>query len=426
MGGVLGDQKILGSQSASPFLVGGIQGLGGVLGESSFGSDSQLLALLHDGIAITQGLWPSFQRSLSHSFKLTTALAHKVEITRRLNQSLSVSEIASLDIIFQLFERTSLAHTLSTIRDGSVTCDESVAFREMLRVLYILLLEEGVECQVKVNGFANRYVVLVEMLSHSAAFITQITAQEMLGSAILLHDRQARYFEGLLAESLQVSTALDITLLALTALLEKFAIVDELTPYLALTVTTVDTAALAESAKVQSLLQGRSTDAVRFITLGFRLGDETYLGWVLNTESTGLTQYEQYPFNSLTRFGNRYLGAGEMGICELSGNTDNGQLIAAKLKTGVTDFGSPMRKRIDRAYLGITSEGDILLKVTSDKGVEDWYSLSPRTGDIHTERVKLGKGVKSRYWQFELTNSEGAHFELESLELVPIILSRRL
>jgi hypothetical protein len=150
------------------------------------------------------------------------------------------------------------------------------------------------------------------------------------------------------------------------------------------------------------------------------------LGWVLNTESSGVTQYDQYPFNSLTRFGNRYLGAGAMGICELSGDTDNGQLIAAKLKTGVTDFDSPMRKRVDRAYLGITAEGDILLKVTTDKGVEDGYQCTPRVGDIHTERVKLGKGVKSRYWQFELSNSEGANFELESLEWVPIILSRRL
>jgi hypothetical protein len=61
-----------------------------------------------------------------------------------------------------------------------------MAFREVLRVLFILLLEEGVACQVKVNGFANRYLVLVEMLSHSATFMTQITAQEMIASAILI------------------------------------------------------------------------------------------------------------------------------------------------------------------------------------------------------------------------------------------------
>jgi hypothetical protein len=61
-----------------------------------------------------------------------------------------------------------------------------MAFREVLWVLFILLLEEGVACQVKVNGFANRYLVLVEMLSHSATFMTQITAQAMIASAILI------------------------------------------------------------------------------------------------------------------------------------------------------------------------------------------------------------------------------------------------
>jgi hypothetical protein len=39
--------------------------------------------------------------------------------------------------------------------------------------------------------------------------------------------------------------------------------------------------------------------------------------------------------------------------------------------------------------------------------------------------VKMGRGVKSRYWQFTISNVDGADFEIDELVLLPIILKRR-
>jgi hypothetical protein len=40
--------------------------------------------------------------------------------------------------------------------------------------------------------------------------------------------------------------------------------------------------------------------------------------------------------------------------------------------------------------------------------------------------VEVGQGLRSRYWQFELTNVDGGDFELDVLELYPLFLGRRV
>jgi hypothetical protein len=40
--------------------------------------------------------------------------------------------------------------------------------------------------------------------------------------------------------------------------------------------------------------------------------------------------------------------------------------------------------------------------------------------------VKIGKGLRSRYWQFELVNIDGADFDLDTIEFHPVLLTRRV
>jgi hypothetical protein len=72
----------------------------------------------------------------------------------------------------------------------------------------------------------------------------------------------------------------------------------------------------------------------------------------------------------------------------------------------------------------------LLLKTfTTDGGqkIERWYELTDRTADATREaRVKFGKGVKARYWQFEVRNIEGSDFSIDQLQVLPLMLSRRV
>jgi hypothetical protein len=45
---------------------------------------------------------------------------------------------------------------------------------------------------------------------------------------------------------------------------------------------------------------------------------------------------------------------------------------------------------------------------------------APREGFI-----KLGPGVESRYWQFELHNKEGGELDVSDFRFTPMFLSRR-
>lgn len=163
----------------------------------------------------------------------------------------------------------------------------------------------------------------------------------------------------------------------------------------------------------------------------FRLGDEVVQGWVMNMEGNlPISRYDNWDFNSFCCINGTYFAASDTGLYTLGAATDDGLPIQASVKTLKMDFGSSTQKRVVSAYLGYTATGKMVLKVGSvDQGVqsEHWYeareamAASPREG-----YVPLGRGLKSRYWQLELANVDGADFELDKLELYPLELSRRV
>lgn len=190
---------------------------------------------------------------------------------------------------------------------------------------------------------------------------------------------------------------------------------------------TVDTAAFSSAVDEQQRVAALVREGVLVGGL-VALTDDTYT-FAINTKSSGLSEYTNFPFNSFAGFGQTYLAAADDGLYELAGDTDDGANIAAAIRTGLLDFGSSLSKRMPRAYLGYTSTGNLVLKVVhSDQGVlrEDWYELTTTQGAPDTRRFKLGRGPKARYWQFELVNANGADFDVDTLRLYPLILERRI
>jgi hypothetical protein len=167
------------------------------------------------------------------------------------------------------------------------------------------------------------------------------------------------------------------------------------------------------------------------------LDDVLYSAVVLNATTLAPGEYTNFPFNSFGQMGSTYLGATDSAIYALEGSNDDGVNIDAVVRSGLVNFGTSQFKRVPRAYLGYTSDGALVLKTISTGGtadgtgrgtkVERWYELTPRTADAPaTARIKLGRGVKATYWQFELTNKDGADFNVSELQLLPVVLSRRV
>jgi hypothetical protein len=146
----------------------------------------------------------------------------------------------------------------------------------------------------------------------------------------------------------------------------------------------------------------------------------------VNTRNQAATTYEGLGFNSVTSFNGMVLAATADGIVALAGDTDQGAPIAAMLASGVTSMDSEQMKRVLCGYAGYSATGNLELTLITDTHHEYVYALVPeQVGQLHAARVKFGRGVEGRYWQWKLANKAGAHFALDKLTLDVSPLSRR-
>ncbi len=148
---------------------------------------------------------------------------------------------------------------------------------------------------------------------------------------------------------------------------------------------------------------------------------------VMHTENSAITTYDNYAFNSLAKFNGVYIGAKSDGIFALHGDSDDGASISASAKIGITDFGTSHLKKMDRCYVGYSSDGDMILRVSTD-GVttRDYVLRGTGAPGVHGGHVRIGKGIAARYWQFEIFNNAGSNFGLDVLEFKPTELRRRI
>jgi hypothetical protein len=152
------------------------------------------------------------------------------------------------------------------------------------------------------------------------------------------------------------------------------------------------------------------------------------LGLCLHLLGEQLSQYGNYNFNSLCKFGDMYLGANGSGIFQLdSGDTDAGSPVEAFFELINTDMGIEHQKRIRAVYIGYETNGDLALTVKDDDGNERRYTIKPNHigNQQQTSRVPVGRDGKGRYWMFRIDNVNGSDFGINSITAVPVVLNRR-
>ena len=178
-----------------------------------------------------------------------------------------------------------------------------------------------------------------------------------------------------------------------------------------------------------SLLNSLLTDTA-LATIRLNIGGELFTGWVLNTDTLAPSEYQfaELQFNSACKHGSRYLMAADDGIYEFTEDTGV-ETVMTYIKTGKTDFGSDLKKRVVNSYMVYAASGDMVLKVTTSEFgnlVTRNYRVSAQAGDAtDTRRVDVGRGIKSRYWQFELVG-DGVDCDIDEIGMLPVVLSRRI
>ena len=141
---------------------------------------------------------------------------------------------------------------------------------------------------------------------------------------------------------------------------------------------------------------------------------------VFNTENMAATEYSNYDFIAMSMFNGVPVGISSTGVFELTGANDNGTDIAVDVLSGFDDLGTEDLKRMPNAYLGFKSDGAIQFQVSIDgEPAVRIYNVAKvsNTSGIKRGRVKVAKGLKSRYWQVGVKNVAGSDIELEDLGL---------
>jgi hypothetical protein len=222
--------------------------------------------------------------------------------------------------------------------------------------------------------------------------------------------------------------ALDILLKSVASLVDSAVASSSVTSNAKLTVFATDGGVMLSSLTSQQTVTAVLNDMALGV-LTVNVDGTQYDGWVMNTQSLASTQYQNYNFNSFAKLGNKYYGAMDEGIYLLEGDDDDGDEINALVQSGYLDFGTSHYKSIPSVYVGAKSDGDMMLRVvTTEHGVreENWYSTNINNDLAASDRITLGKGLRSRYWEFTLTNVDGADFDVHQIEMIPVILNRRL
>lgn len=279
---------------------------------------------------------------------------------------------------------------------------------------------------------AQAVLALLDRIAFHGEVTQQVNLHALIAAQIAFGDVSFGAPLGDLTDAVHFSDDNIALALYLATLLDSFAVSAELTGSAAIFAFLSDSfefdASLTDQQQIIQALQ----DGIEFgITL--YTGDDTYTAWVMTPETRAMRSYSNYAFNSYAQFGGRLFGAKDDGVYVLEGDTDAGQEIVSKVRSGLLDFGSRQLKRVERAYLGYTAKGTLALRVTttSPEGEKIDYTyrmVTPPLSDAPREtRIIIGKGLQSVYWAFELDNSlDGADFELHDMTVLPIILSRKV
>ena len=306
----------------------------------------------------------------------------------------------------------------------------NAAASDGLRAAFRAIVSDEADASEVLEVIQSHYGVLRDRVLATNSLTTSLTASNLLFGAAIAADLPGWAFSAHLNDEAGALDTLLNTVARVGALLDtaqaEATLANTLTVFGLLNDTAEATETFSGPAQLFGLLSSGASAAVVL-----RFGADEYTAWVLNTENIAVTQYTNYNFNSYASYDSRYFGASESGIYRLSGDDDAGEAIQAYFRAPLTDFGFASLKRAPEFAIGYTSTGDLLLKavVVSPNGIkeEHWYRLEPRPAlGTRETRKQTGKGLKSVYWQYEIHNINGADFQINTVRMWPMGLTRKV
>lgn len=380
------------------------------------------------GVVMLQGI-PTAHLSLTDALHVSST-APQLTVINVLANALTVGSASNASWIQRLIDALSITTAMSALWDVMQTLTDSAAFDDGLEAALRAVVTDSVHWTDVPSAWMGLALVLADQLRIVSSSAAAYDAHVVIALSFALRELIADAQRGYLADGVSLTEALVQRVAAFAGLLDSWQLAATQSSSAILHAILSDSAGFSDGLTDYLAIRQALLDGAQFgITL--YTGQDMYVAWVMTTPTRAMRRYVNYPFNSFGELNGRLCGANANGLYWLDGDTDDGAEIPAMIRSGLMDFGSRQLKRMDRAYLGYTSDGTLGLKVitTSETGDEVAYSykmIQKPANAPRESRVQIGRGMRSVYWQFELINEAGSDFELHDLTLLPLILSRRV
>lgn len=308
---------------------------------------------------------------------------------------------------------------------------DTLAAQAALSVTLYEVIADALALNDSVTDTRERVAEMVDALLLTGVVSGLREAAALITDALVFNDvAQTALVDGG-ADVLHLADVVSVAFTAFAPMVDALVFGESLSDTSTFMAVLSDTLTLGDGATgIRELLE-RMDDTLGF-ALRLSVDNEQYVAWTMSARNRASTRYTNYPFNSFFRLGNVYYGVADAGVYRIGGDDDAGAAITARLRFGMSALGSQGMKRVESLYLGYTATGDMILKVITASQLDGLresnnYRLRPQAAGSQREgRVKIGRGLKSVYWDFVLENIEGADFELDTLEFKPLMLDRRI
>lgn len=297
---------------------------------------------------------------------------------------------------------------------------EAIEIAENLQITRPFIITEGMTFSDALRPYA--LYLVAEELGLTEQLAAKFTIGATIADVVTLADTLARYFGASLEEAMAIVDLVARKKQINNETSETIEITPEVSRGFYLSITAADGIEITPEQALQMQFRPTLTDALEIVSIYLDpTGGATT--WAVTLSNGAVTEYTNYNFNSFAKIGNKYIAASSSGLYELNGDDDNGTDIISRLKSGLLSLGGSRFTAFKGVYLGVRGGGDYVLKLIDGNDTTYIYAIEAR--DMETTKVPVGKGLRSRYFAFELI-STGQDFDLDSIEFLPLVSNRRV
>lgn len=131
----------------------------------------------------------------------------------------------------------------------------------------------------------------------------------------------------------------------------------------------------------------------------------------MNTMTGAVSEYAGFGFQSITP---AHAGSAT-GLYALGGDSDDGQPIVATVTTGKQLWGGSLKKTAQMVYFSLKGSGTSTMVLAGENASYNYLFPVRPTGE---SRSKPGSGIRENYLAFGYSNTDGADFQLDRIEVL--------